>query len=129
MCLDQETHRTQFTSELAAGYVQGQMTEFLLASDLDPATILGRLRSAADAVAGAVRDGGGQRPEAISPRQREILDRLTSVMTLVEGHGDYVGRRRAAGAGGVEQIRQRFNERRGTAGRMGGPCAGSSAST
>ena len=97
------------------------MSEFLLASDLDPATILGRLRSAADAVAGAVRDGGGDSVlEAIqSPRQREILDRLTSVMTLVEGHGDYV--MDAVGpqvVPSVEQIRQRFNERRGTGGRI-----------
>ena len=56
------------------------MTEFLLASDLDPASILDRLRSAADAVAGAVRGGGGESLiEAIqTPRQREILDRLTA---------------------------------------------------
>jgi coenzyme F420 biosynthesis associated uncharacterized protein len=121
VCLHEETHRTQFTSvPWLRGYVQAQMTEFLLASDLDPATILGRLRSAADAVAGAVRDGGGESVlEAIqTPRQREILDRLTSVMTLVEGHGDYV--MDAVGpqvVPSVEQIRQRFNERRGTAGR------------
>jgi len=121
VCLHEETHRTQFTSvPWLRGYVQEQMTEFLLASDLDPATILGRLRSAADAVAGAVRDGGGDSVlEAIqTPRQREILDRLTSVMTLVEGHGDYV--MDAVGpqvVPSVEQIRQRFNERRGTAGR------------
>ncbi len=122
VCLHEETHRTQFTSvPWLRGYVQEQMTEFLLASDLDPATILGRLRSAADAVAGAVRDGGGDSVlEAIqSPRQREILDRLTSVMTLVEGHGDYV--MDAVGpqvVPSVEQIRMRFNERRGTGGRM-----------
>jgi coenzyme F420 biosynthesis associated uncharacterized protein len=122
VCLHEETHRTQFTSvPWLRGYVQEQMSEFLLASDLDPATILGRLRSAADAVAGAVRDGGGDSVlEAIqSPRQREILDRLTSVMTLVEGHGDYV--MDAVGpqvVPSVEQIRQRFNERRGTGGRM-----------
>jgi coenzyme F420 biosynthesis associated uncharacterized protein len=118
VCLHEETHRTQFTSvPWLRGYVQEQMTEFLLASDLDPATILGRLRSAADAVAGAVRDSV---LEAIqTPRQREILDRLTSVMTLVEGHGDYV--MDAVGpqvVPSVEQIRERFNERRGTAGRM-----------
>ena len=123
VCLHEETHRTQFTSvPWLRGYVQEQMTEFLLASDLDPATILGRLRSAADAVAGAVRDGGGDSVlEAIqSPRQREILDRLTSVMTLVEGHGDYV--MDAVGpqvVPSVEQIRQRFNERRGTGGADG----------
>jgi coenzyme F420 biosynthesis associated uncharacterized protein len=122
VCLHEETHRTQFTSvPWLRGYVQEQMTEFLLASDLDPATILGRLRSAADAVAGAVRDSGGDSVlEAIqTPRQREILDRLTSVMTLVEGHGDYV--MDAVGpqvVPSVEQIRERFNERRGTAGRM-----------
>ena len=122
VCLHEETHRTQFTSvPWLRSYVQEQMSEFLLASDLDPATILGRLRSAADAVAGAVRDGGGDSVlEAIqSPRQREILDRLTSVMTLVEGHGDYV--MDAVGpqvVPSVEQIRQRFNERRGTGGRM-----------
>jgi coenzyme F420 biosynthesis associated uncharacterized protein len=122
VCLHEETHRTQFTSvPWLRGYVQEQMSEFLLASDLDPATILGRLRSAADAVAGAVRDGGGDSVlEAIqSPRQREILDRLTNVMTLVEGHGDYV--MDAVGpqvVPSVEQIRARFNERRGTGGRI-----------
>src|SRR6202045_117644 len=122
VCLHEETHRTQFTSvPWLRGYVQEQMTEFLLASDLDPATILGRLRSAADAVAGAVRDGGGDSVlEAIqTPRQREILDRLTSVMTLVEGHGDYV--MDAVGPQAVPtvaQIRERFNSRRGSSGRI-----------
>src|SRR5215467_13347603 len=82
VCLHEETHRTQFTSVAwLRPYVQQQMTEFLLASDLDPASILERLRSAADAVAGAVRGGGESLIEAIqSPRQREILDRLTAVM-------------------------------------------------
>ena len=122
VCLHEETHRTQFTGvPWLRGYVQQQMTEFLLASDLDPATILERLRSAADAVAGAVRDGGGDSViEAIqSPKQRAILDRLTSVMTLVEGHGDYV--MDAVGpqvVPSVAQIRAKFNERRGSASRL-----------
>ena len=122
VCLHEETHRTQFTGvPWLRGYVQQQMTEFLLASDLDPATILERMRSAADAVAGAVRDGGGDSViEAIqSPKQRAILDRLTSVMTLVEGHGDYV--MDAVGpqvVPSVEQIRERFNSRRGSSGRV-----------
>ena len=127
VCLHEETHRTQFTAvPWLRGYVQEQMTEFLLASDLDPATILERLRSAADAVAGAVRDGGGDSViEAIqSPRQRDILDRLTSVMTLVEGHGDYV--MDAVGpqvVPSVAQIRAKFNERRGTGGAAGAHAA------
>ena len=102
-------------------YVQEQMSEFLLASDLDPASILDRLRSAADAVAGAVRGGEGESLiEAIqSPRQRQILDKMTSVMTLVEGHGDYV--MDAVGPAvvpSVAEIRAKFTARRGTAGRM-----------
>ena len=124
VCLHEETHRTQFTSvSWLRGYVQEQMTEFLLASDLDPATILDRVRAAADAVDGAVRgsDGGSDSfIEAIqTPRQREILDRLTSVMTLVEGHGDYV--MDAVGpqvVPSVAEIRAAFNARRGSAGRL-----------
>jgi coenzyme F420 biosynthesis associated uncharacterized protein len=121
VCLHEETHRTQFTSvNWLRPYVQQQMTEFLLASDLDPASILDRLRSAADAVAGAVRGNGESLIEAIqSPRQREILDRLTSVMTLVEGHGDYV--MDAVGPSvvpSVAEIRAKFSARRVSAGRI-----------
>ena len=122
VCLHEETHRTQFTSVAwLRPYVQQQMTEFLLASDLDPASILERLRAAADAVAGAVRGGDGESMiEAIqSPRQREILERLTAVMTLVEGHGDYV--MDAVGPSvvpSVAEIRAKFTARRGSAGRI-----------
>jgi coenzyme F420 biosynthesis associated uncharacterized protein len=122
VCLHEETHRLQFTAvPWLRNYVQSQMTEFLLASELDPAAILQRLRSAADAMAGAVRGGdGGSLIEAVStPAQREIMDRLTAVMTLVEGHGDYV--MDAVGpkvVPTVAQIRERFNARRGSAGRI-----------
>src|SRR6266700_2990483 len=87
VCLHEETHRTQFTSvSWLRPYVQQQMTEFLLASDLDPAS---------------------------------ILERLTAVMTLVEGHGDYV--MDAVGPSvvpSVADIRARFSARRGSAGRL-----------
>jgi coenzyme F420 biosynthesis associated uncharacterized protein len=122
VCLHEETHRVQFTSvPWLRAYVQDQMTEFLLASDLDPATILRRLRAAADAVAGAVRGGDSESLiEAIqTPQQKEILARLTALMTLVEGHGDYV--MDAVGpqvVPSVAEIRERFNARRRTAGRV-----------
>src|SRR5580692_6495065 len=123
VCLHEETHRTQFTSvPWLRPYVQQQMTDFLLASELDPATIVTRLRSAADAVAGAVR-GNGHGDSLIeamqTTRQREVLERLTCVMTLVEGHGDYV--MDAVGpqvVPTVAQIRSRFNARRAGAGRV-----------
>jgi coenzyme F420 biosynthesis associated uncharacterized protein len=122
VCLHEETHRTQFTSvPWLRPYVQKQMTDFLLASDLDPASILNRLRAAADAVSGAVRGSDGESLiEAMqSSRQREILDRLTSLMTLVEGHGDYV--MDAVGPAvvpSVEQIRAKFNARRSSPNRV-----------
>jgi coenzyme F420 biosynthesis associated uncharacterized protein len=122
VCLHEETHRTQFTSvPWLRPYVQRQMTEFLLASDLDPASILNRIRAAAEAVSGAVRGGDGESLiEAMqNARQREILDRLSSVMTLVEGHGDYV--MDAVGPAvvpSVEHIRAKFNDRRGSGNRV-----------
>jgi coenzyme F420 biosynthesis associated uncharacterized protein len=122
VCLHEETHRTQFTSVAwLRPYVQELMTDFLLASDLDPASILERLRAAADAVAGAVRRTDGESLiEAIqSPRQREILEKMTAVMTLVEGHGDYV--MDAVGPAvvpSVADIRAKFSARRGSAGRL-----------
>jgi coenzyme F420 biosynthesis associated uncharacterized protein len=122
VCLHEETHRTQFTSvPWLRGYVQQQMTEFLLASELDPASILERLRAAAEAVAGAVRGADGESLiEAMqNARQREILDRLTAVMTLVEGHGDYV--MDAVGPSvvpSVAEIRAKFTARRRAGGRV-----------
>jgi coenzyme F420 biosynthesis associated uncharacterized protein len=122
VCLHEETHRLQFTAvPWLRDYVQGQMTEFLLASELDPGAILGRLRSAADAMAGAMRGGDGSSllDVVTSPAQREIMDRLTAVMTLVEGHGDYV--MDAVGpqvVPSVAQIRERFSSRRSSAGRI-----------
>src|ERR1700677_1583537 len=122
VCLHEETHRLQFTAvPWLRDYVQSQMTKFLLASELDPAAMLTRVRSAADAMAGAVRGGdGGSLIDAVTtPAQREIMDRLTAVMTLVEGHGDYV--MDAVGpqvVPSVAQIRERFNSRRGSSGRI-----------
>jgi coenzyme F420 biosynthesis associated uncharacterized protein len=122
VCLHEETHRVQFTSvPWLREYVQGMMTEFLLASDLDPGAILERLRAAAGAVAGAVRGGDGESlVEAMqTPAQRVLLDKLTAVMTLVEGHGDYV--MDAVGpqvVPSVAEIREKFTRRRGSAGRV-----------
>ncbi|HXP58576.1 MAG TPA: zinc-dependent metalloprotease, partial [Streptosporangiaceae bacterium] len=122
VCLHEETHRVQFTSvPWLRAYVQDQMSEFLLASELDPGAIFNRVRAAAEAVAGAVRGGDGESlVEAIqTPRQREILSRLTALMTLVEGHGDYV--MDAVGpqvVPSVAEIREKFNTRRHTAGRV-----------
>ncbi|MFC7646836.1 zinc-dependent metalloprotease [Streptosporangium lutulentum] len=115
VCLHEETHRVQFTGVVwLREYVRSQMTEFLLASDIDLPTLLDRLRSAADAVAEVVKGGEGNLIDAIqTPEQKKILDRLTAVMTLVEGHGDYV--MDAVGPSvvpSVADIRAKFHHRR-----------------
>jgi len=121
VCLHEETHRVQFTAvPWLRAHVQEQVTDFLLASDLGVPEILDRFKQTADAVADAVRGGEGNLIEAIqSPAQREILDRLTAVMTLVEGHGDVV----MDGVGpevvpSVATIRSRFQKRREGSGRL-----------
>ncbi|MBA2892155.1 zinc-dependent metalloprotease [Nonomuraea sp. NPDC050663] len=122
VCLHEETHRVQFTGvPWLREYVRGQMTEFLLASDLDLPTLMERLRQAADTVADVVlREGDGNLIEAIqTPEQKAILDRLTAVMTLVEGHGDFV--MDAVGPAvvpSVVDIRAKFQQRRAAGGRF-----------
>jgi putative hydrolase/uncharacterized protein, coenzyme F420 biosynthesis associated len=121
VCLHEETHRVQFTGvPWLREYVRSQMTDFLLASDIDLTTLLDRLRAASDVVADVFRGGDGNLIDAIqTPEQKEILDRLTAVMTLVEGHGDYV--MDAVGPSvvpSVAEIRAKFQRRRQGGSRM-----------
>ncbi len=121
VCLHEETHRTQFTSNpWLRDYVQEQMQEFLLASDMDASAFLERLRAAGEAVADVMRGGEGNLLDAFqSEGQSEILDRVTAVMTLAEGHGDYV--MDAVGpevVPSVAEIRRRFQKRRQGANRI-----------
>ncbi|WP_030452943.1 zinc-dependent metalloprotease [Herbidospora cretacea] len=115
VCLHEETHRVQFTGvPWLREYLQAQMKEFLTISDMDLSTLLGRMRDVTDAVADAFRGGEGNLIEAIqTPEQKAVLDRVTAVMTLVEGHGDYV--MDAVGPGvvpSVADIRAKFQHRR-----------------
>jgi len=117
VCLHEETHRMQFTATpWLREYVQELMQELLLSSEMDAALFIDRLRAAGEAVAGAVRgdgDGGGLLAAFQSEEQRQIMDRVTAVMSLAEGHGDYV--MDAVGPDvvpSVEKIRGRFQKRR-----------------
>jgi coenzyme F420 biosynthesis associated uncharacterized protein len=126
VCMHEETHRVQFGAvPWLRDHLMGELRAFLDDTELDAMAILRRLRAAAGAVSDAVRgDGAGGEPgltlvEAVqTPDQRKVLDRITAVMSLLEGHADYV----MDGVGpdvipSVATIRRRFQQRRTQAGR------------
>ncbi|MCX4787579.1 MULTISPECIES: zinc-dependent metalloprotease [unclassified Streptomyces] len=121
VALHEETHRTQFTGvPWLRDHLQGEIQSFLEETDVDPVTVLERLREAAQSLAGGRpegeegEDGGRSLVELVqTPAQREILGRLTAVMSLLEGHADYV----MDGVGpevvsSVGEIREKFQQRR-----------------
>jgi coenzyme F420 biosynthesis associated uncharacterized protein len=119
VCLHEETHRTQFTGvPWLRDHLEGEIQSFLGETEIDPMTVLERLREAAQSLAGARPEGeeGGGRSivELVqTPAQREILGRLTAVMSLLEGHADFV----MDGVGpdvvpSVAEIREKFQQRR-----------------
>ncbi|MGW1377982.1 zinc-dependent metalloprotease [Streptomyces sp. NPDC002446] len=128
VCLHEETHRTQFTAvPWLRDHIEGEIQSFLGETDIDPGTLLARLREAAQSLAGAKPEGeeGDDGSRSIvdlvqTPAQREILGRLTAVMSLLEGHADYV----MDGVGpdvvpSVAEIREKFQKRRASgAGRL-----------
>ncbi|MGW4777036.1 zinc-dependent metalloprotease [Streptomyces filamentosus] len=120
VCLHEETHRTQFTAvPWLRDHLQGEIQTFLAATEVDPGTFVERLREAFQTLAGGRPEGeeGDAAPSLVelvqTPEQREILGRLTAVMSLLEGHADYV----MDGVGpqvvpSVAEIREKFQQRR-----------------
>src|SRR5690606_184460 len=97
VCLHEETHRTQFTAvPWLRDHLEGEIQSFLGETDVDPMTVLERLREAAQTLVGGrpegeEDDGGRSLVEIVqTPAQREILGHLTAVMSLLEGHADFV---------------------------------------
>ncbi|MFD5426722.1 zinc-dependent metalloprotease [Streptomyces sp. NPDC127084] len=119
VCLHEETHRTQFTAvPWLRDHLEGEIQAFLAETDVDPMAVLERLREAAQALAGGRPEGEEDESRSLvelvqTPQQREILGRLTAVMSLLEGHADFV----MDGVGpqivpSVGEIREKFQARR-----------------
>ncbi len=118
VCLHEETHRLQFTAvPWLRDHLEGEVHAFLAETEVEPAALLRRLR-AGIAEVGRGGQNGEPRPTSLvelvqSPAQREILARLTAVMSLLEGHAEYV----MDGVGPqvvptVADIREKFQARR-----------------
>jgi coenzyme F420 biosynthesis associated uncharacterized protein len=120
VCLHECTHRLQFTSvPWLRDYFSGEVVRLLSSIDESALDAVGRLpevlRSARERMRSGTRSLG---PLSVielfqSREQRELLDRLIALSTLLEGHADHV--MDAVGPSvvpSVEEIRRRFAERR-----------------
>jgi coenzyme F420 biosynthesis associated uncharacterized protein len=120
VCLHEETHRVQFT---AVPWMRDHLfSEFTrLADTVEPQRFLDE---GLKRISETIRNGRAASLLDLmgSPEQKEILDRVTGVMSLLEGHADFV----MDGVGpsvipSVQTIRGKFDERRkgvGTLDRM-----------
>ncbi len=109
VCLHEETHRVQFT---AVPWMRDHLFSEMqgIAQTLAPSNLLD---DGFKRIVDGVKGGGSLLDLIGSPEQKEIVDRVTGVMSLLEGHADVV----MDGVGpqvipSVERIRQSFNERR-----------------
>jgi coenzyme F420 biosynthesis associated uncharacterized protein len=118
VCLHEVTHQLQFTAvPWLRGHLEAEIAQFVEATDLTSDVLRERLqevlRSLVDAVRGDDGDSEGLMALIKDPAQRAVLDRVTAVMSLVEGHAEYV----MDGVGPevvptVATLRKRFAQRR-----------------
>jgi coenzyme F420 biosynthesis associated uncharacterized protein len=116
VCLHEETHRVQFTAvPWMREHLRGLIDELTEATDLDSDAVQ---RFLTEGVGELVKVLRGQSDASLAEvlqndRQREVVDRITGVMSLLEGHADVV----MDGVGpevipSVATIRRRFEQRR-----------------
>jgi coenzyme F420 biosynthesis associated uncharacterized protein len=116
VCLHEVTHLTQFQAvPWMRGYFLGEVQAFVDASQ-STEHILERMRRGVASMSDALRDPDSRSSVldiVQTPAQKAVLDRLTALMTLLEGHAEFV----MDGVGpdvipSVESIRSKFNHRR-----------------
>jgi coenzyme F420 biosynthesis associated uncharacterized protein len=113
VCLHEETHRVQFTAvPWMRDHLYGEMRKILGEIETDPARMLSDvMKKVGDVVSG--RAEGSLIDMFSTPEQKQVIDRITGVMSLLEGHADVV----MDGVGPeviptVATIRAKFTERR-----------------
>ncbi len=117
LALHEVTHRVQFQGvPWLRSYVTGLMGSYLSTIDLDARKVLERLRRVRD----ELRTGGaGQWRDLgvlfalMTPEQRDTFRRMQSLMSVLEGHGNFVMDRLAAGRiRGASRMRRILQQRR-----------------
>jgi coenzyme F420 biosynthesis associated uncharacterized protein len=117
VCLHEVTHRTQFTAvPWMRGHFLGEVQAFVDASHVGGEQVVDRVRRGIAALADSVRNPDSRASVldlVQTPAQKAVIDRLTAMMTLLEGHAEFV----MDGVGpevvpSVAAIRAKFGQRR-----------------
>jgi len=115
VCLHEETHRVQFTAvPWLRDHVRDEIRSFIEATDVDPENLMALLEQGVRRMGDLVRGDGTSLVDLFTgPEQRAVIERITAVMSLLEGHADVV----MDGVGpdvvpSVHTIRRRFTQRR-----------------
>jgi coenzyme F420 biosynthesis associated uncharacterized protein len=119
VCLHEETHRVQFTAvPWMTDHLRSEMASIIDSVQTDPGEMIADLaRKVGDIVAG--RTDGSLLDMFSGPEQKATIERVTGVMSLLEGHADVV----MDGVGpevipSVADIRRKFTQRRKGAGAL-----------
>jgi coenzyme F420 biosynthesis associated uncharacterized protein len=116
VCLHEETHRVQFTAvPWMRDHIHREIAALIDSVEVDPGKLASMLGEGVKRIGDLVR--GDDEVSLIdlvqTPEQKVVLDRITGVMSLLEGHADVV----MDGVGpevipSVAEIRRKFNRRR-----------------
>ena len=124
VCLHEETHRAQFGGvPWLGGHLIAEIHDYLALADSSAGEVLRRFRHGLGAIGAAVRgDPDASLVDAVqSPEQREVFDRITALMSLLEGHADHVMDEVGPDiVPTVAIIRERFDQRRNEPGAVDG---------
>src|SRR5919107_2017222 len=116
VCLHEETHRVQFTAvPWMRQHIRSEIENLIGSVDLDPGKVAAMLSEGVKRLGDVVRgsDDVSLLDVFSTPEQRVVMDRITGVMSLLEGHADVV----MDGVGPeviatVDEIRTKFTKRR-----------------
>ncbi|MGE5719949.1 MAG: zinc-dependent metalloprotease [Nocardioidaceae bacterium] len=116
VCLHEETHRVQFTAvPWMRDHIHGEIAALIDSVEVDPAKMAAMFGEGVKRLGDLFR--GDEEVSLLdlvqTPEQKVVLDRITAVMSLLEGHADVV----MDGVGpevipSVAEIRRKFNRRR-----------------
>ncbi len=94
VCLHEVTHRVQFTAvPWLRQHMLDEVGALTATVDTDPEAMRQRMKAIVADLARVARgegDGSGLIGIIATPEQREVIDRVTALMSLVEGHAEYV---------------------------------------